>query len=113
MRHWTKLFAAALLALPLASCLWGPGKFTSTLELHRNGTFTLDYRGEIVLQMPEERVETPEPWNDTMAACADEPDKPRPCTREEIDQAKSAHERDQANAVSKRDENEKMAKLFG
>jgi hypothetical protein len=47
-----------------------------------------------------------------MLACTeeDQPEKARPCTREEIAEAKANHERQQAE---KRDENAKMAKLFG
>ena len=46
---WWKMVAAAALPLMLAGCLWGPGKFTSDLSLRRNGTFVLDYSGEIML----------------------------------------------------------------
>jgi hypothetical protein len=40
----------------------------------------------------------------------DQPEKSRPCTRQEIAEAKANHERQQAQKL---DENEKMAKLFG
>ena len=52
MRGWGKLVFAAVAPLLLSGCLWGPGKFTSDLALRKNGSFVLDYRGEIVLQLP-------------------------------------------------------------
>ena len=45
------LFALAA-PLLLTGCLWGPGKFASDLTLQKDGSFVLDYRGEIVLQLP-------------------------------------------------------------
>ena len=52
MHHWTKRLFALAAPLLLTGCLWGPGKFTSDLALRKDGSFTLDYRGEIVLQLP-------------------------------------------------------------
>jgi hypothetical protein len=56
MMHWTnrpRRFAAAViaagLALVLAGCLLTPGKFTSSLDLRKGGTFTYKYDGEIHL----------------------------------------------------------------
>jgi len=37
----------ALLSLLLASCLLAPGKFTSTLDIRKDGRFTFAYTGEI------------------------------------------------------------------
>ena len=52
MHHWTKHLFAIAAPLLLTGCLWGPGKFNSDLTLKKDGSFILDYRGEIVLQMP-------------------------------------------------------------
>ena len=56
MLHWTyrpRRFAAAALAvglaMVLAGCLLTPGKFTSSLDLRKGGTFTYRYDGEIHL----------------------------------------------------------------
>lgn len=129
MNIWTgRLFAIAA-ALLLASCLWGPGKFTSDLTLKKDGSFVLDYRGEIVLRLPPDETKT-EPWNDTMALCrqsdsteivaqapvedADEDDPIRACTAAEIAALKAQYERDAAEkAASKRQENEQMARTLG
>ena len=53
MRAWKTLIAAA--ALSLTGCVWTPGKFTSELALHKGGAFVLDYRGEIIFQMPNDK----------------------------------------------------------
>ena len=113
MRFWARFAFAAAAPLLLASCLWGPGKFSSTLALNKAGTFVLDYKGEILLQLPEDKVAAAEPWDENLVTCADEPDKPRPCTRDEIEKAKAAHAQEVASAAAKRQENEQMAKIFG
>ena len=135
MRFWAKLAFAAAAPLLLAGCLWGPGKFNSTLALNKNGTFILDYKGEILMQMPEDKGVTSEPWNDKMARCfqdgrselipytmeidgkaaegADNTNT-RPCTSAEIATLKRDYEKQAAErADSKRQENEQMGKLLG
>ena len=129
MRLWGKMIAVAAAPLLLSGCLWGPGKFTSNLALNKSGTFILDYKGEIVLQMPEEKVAAAEPWSDkklkcfkdghvetsTMSSDSSEPDEDaRQCTKAELAKAKADYDKEQADRVeAKRKENEEMAKLFG
>ena len=135
MRIWGKLVAAAAVApLMLGGCLWGPGKFSSNLALNKAGTFVLDYRGEIMLQMPDDKGAATAPWTDDKARCfrsgvvtvdgvtvsapnsvpmggADDTDDPeRPCTADELARARIGYEE---MAEHKRKENEEMAKLFG
>jgi hypothetical protein len=139
MRIWGKLVAAAVAPLMLSGCLWGPGKFTSNLTLNKAGSFVLDYRGEIMLQMPD-KDSPAEPWSDDMAVCyadgrtesspssaatididEDAPaedesqsDETRPCTPAELARMKSAHEKAEVERVArKRQESDEMAKLFG
>jgi hypothetical protein len=68
MLHWTKRLLAIASPLLLTGCLWGPGKFKSELTLHRDGSFVLDYRGEIVVQIPKDEF-SPKPWTDSQAYC--------------------------------------------
>ena len=129
MRIWGKMLAAAALPLMLSGCLWGPGKFTSNLALNKAGTFVLDYKGEIVLQMPDDKGARPEPWSDKMLKCykdgrvetsttidlsssaADkEEGDSRVCTTSELAKAKADYEKQAAEQAEK---NEQMAKLFG
>ncbi|HUE80114.1 MAG TPA: hypothetical protein VMN38_10840 [Sphingomicrobium sp.] len=137
MRFWARMAVAAAAPLILTGCLWGPGKFTSDLALRKDGTFVLDYRGEVVLQMPDEKT-VPEPWKDDKALCytngdvglrsemavADAMDEDeaaarrdseeRPCTMAEVAPLKAAHDKQEAERVAKkRKENDEMAKIFG
>ena len=112
MHHWTKRLFALAAPLLLTGCLWGPGKFASELTLRKDGTFVLDYRGEIVMQLPPES-EAAKPWTDDMAACSVSDGKEMqktPCTKDQIAKQKADYEE---RAVSKRKENEEMAKAFG
>ena len=70
MHHWTKRLFALAAPLLLTGCLWGPGKFASDLTLRKDGTFILDYRGEIVLQTPPDaETKLAEPWRNEFAHC--------------------------------------------
>ena len=137
MGAWARLAFAAAAPLLLASCLWGPGKFNSTLALGKNGTFVLDYKGEILMQLPEDKGAAAEPWNDRFARCykdgrtetlsgfigreqateespPDQKDETRACTQAEIAKLKSQYEKNAAErAEAKRKESEQMGKLFG
>jgi hypothetical protein len=121
MRHWIKRLFAFSAMLLLTSCLWGPGKFVSDLTLKKDGSFVLDYRGEIVLQLPPD-AGTNEVWKPAMAHCykgamkgtsgqvpggeAGVKPKERPCTPAEFDDQKSKHDQKQAEA-------KQMASVFG
>lgn len=56
--------------LLLTGCLWSPGKFNSTLMLQKSGRFVLDYKGEIILQVPDDMDVKSRPWNPKMARCS-------------------------------------------
>lgn len=137
MHNWPARLFAACAALLLTGCLWGPGKFTSDLTLRKDGSFILDYRGEIVLVSPPDES-AGEPWNDKLARCyedgrtelltsfgtsgaqvieeppPDAADGARPCTAAEIAALRKQYEQQAAEtAAKKRQENENIAKLFG
>ena len=90
MHHWIKRLFAAAAPLLLTSCLWGPGKFASDLTIRKDGGFVLDYRGELVLQVPED--ESTQPWTNAKAKCT-EGTKARACTAAEIADQKAAYEK--------------------
>jgi hypothetical protein len=131
MLHWTRRLLVVAGMLSLTGCLWGPGKFASDLTLRKDASFVLNYRGEIVLQMPPDQTKL-DAWKPTMARCQKDgeigielspgvnagtnstDDKVRPCSPAEIAKLKAQWEKEQANAASsKRKENEDMAKAFG
>jgi hypothetical protein len=129
MNHWLKRSFVAAAALVLTGCLWTPGKFASDLTLRKDGSFVLDYRGEIVLQLPPDAEAKAEPWRDEMARCyasgrktivsqtilgPDEDDETRACTPAEIAELEAQHEKAEAERVEKkRKETEDMARAFG
>jgi hypothetical protein len=128
MHQWAKRIFAVAAPLLLTGCLWGPGKFTSNLLLRRDGGFTLDYRGEIVLQIPTD-VGTPRKWSDDQAHCfsgqpgsTPKPNKTvpatapkeRPCTAAEIAAQRQVFEKAAAeNAARSKKQAEEAAKMFG
>jgi hypothetical protein len=136
MHHWTKRLFAIAAPLLLTGCLWGPGKFSSDLTLRKDGSFVLDYRGEIVLQLPPDEGEKAKPWKAEWAKCYDNGDtevseadpnviadvdeaagadrKARRCTLAEIAKLKAQYEKETAEkAAKKRKDAEDMAKVFG
>jgi hypothetical protein len=132
MRAWKTLVAAAVLSL--TGCVWTPGEFTSELALHKGGAFVLDYRGEIIFQMPNDKDKPAAPWNRSMAQCyfdrepelrsgaeltaprpenAESP-KTRACTAAEIASLKARYQAEAAEqAEKKRKDADQMAKMFG
>lgn len=47
MKHWIRA-TALLLPLLLTACLFQPGKFESTLTIHKDRSFTYTYKGEVM-----------------------------------------------------------------
>src|SRR3954469_15905009 len=106
--RWRKVVIALAAPLLLTGCLWGPGKFASDLTLKKDGAFVLNYRGEIVIQMPPDS-DAPKPWSADQAHCTDN-NKERACTKAEIASQKAEYDQ---RAAAKRKENEDMAKALG
>ena len=105
MHHWTMRLFALAAPLLLTGCLWGPGKFTSDLTLRKDGSFVLDYRGEIVLQLPPDAQAAMERHGHDAERKVPEPTaRIVPCTKAEIAEQKAAYEK-------KRKDSEDMAKL--
>ena len=125
MHSWGKWAFVAAAPVMLASCLWGPGKFISDLSLRKDGRFVLDYRGEILLQLPDEMTggKPAAPWQDSMARCftdgraeesTEDGDDVRPCTAGELAKVKADYvKRTSEQAASKRTEAEQTAKVLG
>lgn len=119
MLHWNwkrGLAAGVVIALGLAlsACLLTPGKFTSALDLRKDGRFTFTYTGEINLlalsklaQMGDSKTFTPSP-------CYDDDMNERKCSAaEQADQKKAWNEEQQANAEKKKKDAEGMKAMLG
>jgi hypothetical protein len=136
VNHWARRLFAIAAPLLLTSCLWGPGKFTSDLTLKKDGSFVLEYRGEIVLMLPPEEGEAGA-WADSMARCyadgrtevygpvgggsgawedpsVEDREGVRPCTQAELARLRAEYDAQAAErAAAKRKQNEEMAQAFG
>jgi len=108
---------AAGAALALSACIVSPGKFDSTLDLRRDGSFTFTYNGQIYLlalsKLAEMGNEAEEEF--TESSCYDdETFEDRPCTEEEIAEQRQTWElgADERNARRER-EAEQMKRFLG
>lgn len=127
MHHWTRRLLALAAPLLLTGCLWGPGKFASDLTVKKDNSFVLNYRGEIVIQLPPDSDTKPEPWKPSMARChkdgepetvaadsTSDDENVRACTAAETAKLKAQYEKESADkAAAKRKDSEEMAKVFG
>ncbi len=127
MHHWTRRLFALAAPLLLTACLWGPGKFASDLTVKKDNSFVLNYRGEIVIQLPPDTENKADPWKPSMARCHKEgepeivaadsttdDENVRPCTAAETAKLKAQYEKHSVDkAAAKRKDNEEMAKASG
>ncbi len=64
-----------MLPMVLTGCLFIPGKFGSNMDIRKDGSFSFAYKGEIVLQIPDDKRirelsgDTNKKWTDKMAVC--------------------------------------------
>lgn len=92
------------LALLLAGCLLMPGKFTSQLDLHRDGSFHFAYNGEIIMlalsDMADKakKADAAKTEDDafTPSPCYNDNGDERPCSAQEKDDQKKAWSESQA-----------------
>ncbi|MEO8722552.1 MAG: hypothetical protein ABI395_03380 [Sphingobium sp.] len=115
-----RIAAALLLTLVLTACFYGPGAFTSTLDLRRDGTFAFTYKGEIIFLSPPDMMgkmnSAPGVWKDDMASCSGEGENSatRPCTAAEIAKQRKDWEAERAAAAAKKQqEAAEFGAMFG
>ncbi|MEP7223264.1 MAG: hypothetical protein ABI673_11440 [Novosphingobium sp.] len=104
LRRMGAIGLAAGLALLLSACLLAPGKFTSTLDLRRDGRFSYAYKGEIFMlglsKLAEMgRAEANKPF--TGKPCEDDNMDARKCTAAELAEQKSVWAEEQRTAADK------------
>lgn len=106
MRGWTgkRGLAASLmivLGLALSACLLTPGKFTSALDLRKDGRFTYTYAGEIHLLALSKMAQAARSKAFTPDKCYDDEMKERTCTATELAEQKRTWEQDQKVGAEK------------
>jgi len=99
MGRLTRVAAALTPIFLLSACLLTPGKFTSTLDIRKDGSFTFSYVGEVISVDPSAGL-------DSAASSAGE--SSNASSEDEADIAKKAAEDQKKKAVA---EQEKTAKL--
>lgn len=118
LRRMASVGLAAGLSLLLSACLISPGKFASTIDLRKDGTFAYGYQGEIYMlglsklaemgskaKANEEFVATP--------CYKDSGDfEERKCTKEEVEQQKSDWEAERNSAVERDRKNGEMMRAM-
>lgn len=121
-RRIAAVLGAAAMLFVLAGCMVLPGRFASDLSLHRDGTFTFHYKGEIILaalaqgsKTAKAEPFTPEPFE--QQPCTDpQTDETHDCTEAEIAQqrAKWSDEQKERKAAkaNEADQNRKMMQAF-
>lgn len=103
---------AAALALLLTACVFAPGRFSSTLDVRRDGTFAFTYIGEIhMLPLSElaRRGEQSEPFAPT--PCYDDrTGNERKCSNAEITEQRANWEQNRKDIESRKQQDTEMAK---
>lgn len=115
-----RIAAAGLVAglsLLLSACLISPGKFTSALDLRKDGRFTYSYQGEIYMlglsKLAEMGAKANAAKEFTPVACyKDDSMDERPCTKDELAQQKSDWEAERAATVEKEKKDAEMARAM-
>jgi hypothetical protein len=81
------------LAALLAGCFFAPGKFTSQLDLRKNGGFTFAYHGEITMLALTRLAEMGRDKEEfTPDTCYDDDFNERDCTKAELDEQRQKWE---------------------
>lgn len=100
---------AAALSLLLAACFVTPGKFDAALDLRKDGRFTYSYKGEIFVlglselaQMANADDQANAKFVPLPCFAVDDPEKERPCSRDELDEQKANWEAERQEAATRR-----------
>lgn len=113
-----KRFAAAALVvglgLALSACLLLPGKFSSNLDLRKDGRFSYSYTGEIRMLALSKLAQDGEKKAFTPEACTGDDGQERKCTAEELAEQKRTWDESQQAAAEKRKRDADSARaIFG
>lgn len=118
--HPAKLAAALVLPLLLAACFFIPGKFTSSMDVTKDGNFNFAYKGEIVAISGDKATSGLTDKDDDIfeANCFTDDDDLRDCTAKEVAAQRKewdagAAARAKAKADEARDKGEAMVAMMG
>ena len=116
--NWKRRLAAGVvvaLGLALSACLLLPGKFTSALDLRKDGQFRFVYTGEIRMLALSKLAQRDAAKTFEPETCTNDEAKERPCTAGELAEQRRNFEESQKAATdkAKRDADQMKALLGG
>lgn len=116
MAKWFRRALPALACLALTGCFLQPGKFDSTLDLRKDGSFTYSYKGQIYMlalsKLADLAAKTDETF--TPQACHDDDFNDRKCTAAELADQKRSWEEERKNKKAEDEKNaEAMRAMLG
>jgi hypothetical protein len=111
MAKWFRLALPIFACAALTGCFLQPGKFDSTLDLRKDGSFTYSYKGQIYMLALSKLADlaAKSEGNFTPQACHDDDFKDRKCTAAELADQKREWE---AQKKNKKAEDEKNAEMM-
>lgn len=103
LRRAAGAMAAFIGALLLAACMLTPGRFTSELDVRKDGRFSFSYAGEIHMLALSKlaQMEANKPF-EPRACHSDDTGQERACSAKDIADQKSAWEEERKNAAERR-----------
>jgi hypothetical protein len=111
-KSFWRAIVPALACLALTSCFLQPGKFDSELDLHKDGTFTFTYKGQIYMlalsKLAEESAKADAAAEFSPEACTDDDFNERKCTTAEIAEQKRKWQEEKQDKL-KQDEQNRQA----
>lgn len=118
LRKSGAVLMVAALSLLLSACLLAPGKFTSALDVRKDGRFTFSYTGEIMLMPLTDLGELSRKGDAaegefTPSPCyADDSGEERDCAKPDLDQQKTEWEDGRRSAAERKKRDADMAKAM-
>jgi len=101
-------------ALALSACLLTPGRFTSALDIRKDGRFSFSYSGEIRMlalsKLAEKDAATKAEFVET--PCHDDDLKDRACTADELGEQKRAWAEEQKSSAERKAREAEQMKAF-
>lgn len=113
-KRWLAAGVVVALGLALSACLLLPGKFTSAMDLRKDGRFSFAYTGEIRMLALSKLAQKDQPKAFEPETCTNDEAKERPCTAAELaEQRRNFEESRQAAAEKAKRDADQMKALLG